>query len=68
MMGDRQPDWPAMRAHIHVYVAKVDAAYRRALDAGAVPVQEPMVKDDGDRRCGVRDGSGTTWWIATAGE
>lgn len=65
MLADRQPEWPAAPAHVHVYVADVDAAYRRALDAGATSVQEPMQKDDPDRRAGVRDAGGTTWWIAT---
>lgn len=59
------PDWPAKPADVHVYVADVDAAYRRALEAGAVSVQPPSKKDDADRRCGVRDAGGTTWWIAT---
>ena len=36
-----------------------------ALAAGAISVQEPAQKDDTDRRAGVRDGGGTTWWIAT---
>jgi uncharacterized glyoxalase superfamily protein PhnB len=60
------PDWPALPAHVHVYVPDVDAAYRRALDAGATSVQAPEQKgDDEDRRGGVRDAGGTTWWIAT---
>jgi len=55
---------------LHVYVPAVDAAYQRALMAGGVSVQEPTQKDDLDRRCGVQDPAGHTWWIATqvAGE
>ena len=48
-----------------VYVKDVDATYRRALDAGAVSIQEPVKKQDEDKRGGVKDGGGTTWWIAT---
>jgi len=59
------PDWPAVASHVHVYVQDVDATYREALDAGAVSVQEPVRKEDEDRRGGVRDPGGTTWWIAT---
>jgi len=59
------PDWPAVAGHVHVYVPDVDATYREALDAGAVSVQEPVRKEDEDRRGGVRDPGGTTWWIAT---
>jgi uncharacterized glyoxalase superfamily protein PhnB len=62
------PDWPSVRSHVHVYVADVDATYRKALDAGAVSVQEPVKKGDPDKRGGVRDAGGTTWWIAARGE
>jgi len=59
------PDWPAVAGHVHVYVEDVDATYRDALAAGAESVQEPVRKEDEDRRGGVRDAGGTTWWIAT---
>ncbi|MFN3641812.1 MAG: VOC family protein [Gemmobacter sp.] len=66
MLADPSPpDWPAMQSHVHLYVPDVDAAHRRALAAGAVSVQEPVQKDDADKRGGVRDAGGTTWWIAT---
>jgi len=66
MVADEVPPaWPAMPSSIHVYVADVDATYRKALDAGAVSVQEPVRKQDEDKRGGVRDAGGTTWWIAT---
>jgi PhnB protein len=60
------PGWPAIAAgHVHVYVPDVDATYRKALEAGAVSVQEPVQKQDEDKRGGVRDAGGTTWWIST---
>jgi PhnB protein len=59
------PDWPAIPANVHVYVKDVDATYRRALEAGAESVQEPVKKEDEDKRGGVMDAGGTTWWIAT---
>jgi uncharacterized glyoxalase superfamily protein PhnB len=62
MLADAAPDWPAVPAHVHIYVPDVDAAYQRALAAGAVSVQEPAQQGDEDRRCGVRD-AGTTWWL-----
>ena len=40
-------------------------SYRRAIAAGGVSVQEPVKKDDADCRSGVREGGGSTWWIAT---
>lgn len=65
MLADAVEDWPAIPAMVHVYVKDVDATYRRALDAGATSVQEPQKKEDPDRRAGVKDSMGTTWFMAT---
>jgi uncharacterized glyoxalase superfamily protein PhnB len=65
MLADRPDEWPAVPAHVHIYVADVDAAYQQALAAGATSVQEPIKKEDDDKRGGVRDAGGTTWWLAT---
>ncbi len=66
MIGDAGEHWPAVPAHLHVYVDDVDATYRRALDAGGVSVEPPGRKgEDPDRRGGVKDPAGNTWWIAT---
>ena len=65
MLADSLAGWPAVASHVHVYVPDVDAVYRRAMAAGATPVQEPAKKDDEDRRGGFRDPGGTTWWVAT---
>ena len=60
MVADSVPGWPALSSHVHVYVRDVDATYRRALAAGATSVQEPIKKDDEDKRGGVKDRGGTT--------
>jgi PhnB protein len=65
MIADGAENWPQVPSHVHVYVRDVDATYRRALEAGATPVQEPVKKGDADKRGGVRDAGGTTWWMAT---
>jgi uncharacterized glyoxalase superfamily protein PhnB len=66
MLADAAPpEWPAVPSYVHVYVEDVAETYRRALEAGAESVQEPVKKEDEDRRGGVRDAGGTTWWIAT---
>ena len=65
MIADSADGWPAMPAHVHVYVPDVDATYQRALKAGATSVQEPVKKEDADKRGGVKDAGGTTWWIGT---
>jgi PhnB protein len=65
MLADAVEEWPAVPAHVHIYVPDVDATYQRALDAGAVTVQEPAQRSaDDDKRGGVKDASGITWWIA----
>lgn len=65
MIADGVENWPPVPSHVHVYVADVDETYRRALEAGAESVQEPVKKEDADKRGGVKDAGGTTWWIAT---
>lgn len=66
MIGDGGSEWPAYPSHLHVYVSDVDATYRRALDAGGVSIQEPQQREgDPDRRGGVKDPVGNTWWIGT---
>ena len=68
MIADGNDGWPPVAAHVHIYVADVDGVYARALAAGAVAVQAPVKKDDADKRGGVKDGGGTTWWIASKAE
>lgn len=63
MFCDAVEGWPAVPAHVHIYVPDVDATYALALAAGATAVQAPEQKDDPDRRGGFRDAGGTTWWI-----
>lgn len=65
MLADAPEGRLAMHAHIHVYVPDVDATYRKALAAGGTSVQEPVKRDDPDKRGGVMDAGGTTWWMAT---
>jgi PhnB protein len=65
MLADGTDGWPPIQSHVHVYVPDVDVTYRRALEAGATSVQEPVKKEDEDKRGGIKDPGGTTWWIAT---
>lgn len=65
MLADNTAQSPPTPYNVHIYVPDVDATYRRALAAGATSVQEPGRSDDPDRRGGVQDASGVTWWIAT---
>ena len=66
MIGDAGEQWPAVPTHLHVYVDDVDATYQRALRAGATAVRSPEQRPgDADRRGGVLDPGGNTWWFAT---
>ncbi len=59
------PEWAPVTSYVHIYVRDVDETYEKALKAGATSVQEPVKKQDEDKRGGVKDAGGTTWWIAT---
>jgi PhnB protein len=63
-VGDPPPDMAAP-ASVYVYVSDVDAAYGRALEAGAEEIAPPVDKPYGERVAGVKDSFGNTWWIAT---
>jgi uncharacterized glyoxalase superfamily protein PhnB len=52
------------RAFLYVYVDDADAAYQRALDAGALSMEEPLETPYGDRRAMVRDPFGNIFQIA----
>ena len=66
MISDGSETHPPFPVFVHVYVPDVDATYRRALEAGGVPVDEPKQQEgDPDRRGGVKDSAGNTWWIST---
>jgi uncharacterized glyoxalase superfamily protein PhnB len=51
-------------AFLYVYVDDADAAYRRALDAGARSIEEPLDTPYGDRRAMVRDPFGNVFQVA----
>ena len=65
MMGEASEGWPPAPAMVHVYVRDADETYRRALAAGATSVQEPAQRGDADKRGGVKDSDGISWWMAT---
>jgi PhnB protein len=60
--GPYQP----MPSMFYLYVADADAAYRRALDAGATSLSEPADQAYGDRTAAVSDPFGNRWYMATS--
>lgn len=75
MLVDEPPHFPQMRSpkslggspvHLFLYTEDADATFGRAVAAGArevMPVEH--YPEEGDRRGGVEDPFGFTWWIAT---
>ncbi|HEY2172144.1 MAG TPA: VOC family protein [Candidatus Angelobacter sp.] len=64
-LADAGAEWPAMPCALQVYVPDADAAYHRALKAGATSLIEPADQFYGDRTASVRDSCGNNWYIAT---
>ena len=65
-MAASDPPYPGgMPNSIYVYVEDVDAAYARAMKAGATSISAPENKPYQERACGVKDRYGNIWYIAT---
>lgn len=65
MLSEATEQHPASSVMLYVYVNNVDETYKKAIDAGAKSIREPLNEFYGDRSAGVSDGSGIQWWIAT---
>jgi PhnB protein len=51
--------------HLYIYVADVDAVFKRATEAGAKVIDVPENRDWGDRCGGIEDPYGHIWWLGT---
>jgi PhnB protein len=66
MMFDMlSPDWPYTPSFLRLYLPDGDAAYQRAVDAGATPLHRMTEMFWGDRVGRVRDPFGNVYWIQT---
>lgn len=65
MMFDAKDEWPDTPSFLSLYVEDCDAAYQRALQAGATAITELSNNAWGDRGSRVRDPFGNIWWILT---
>jgi PhnB protein len=63
MLFDSYPGWPETPAFIRLFLADADAAYERALAAGATSVTTVTELFSGDRVGRVRDPFGNIWWL-----
>jgi len=64
-MGEAQGPYQPMKSMFYLYVPDADAAYRRALVAGATSLHEPADQPYGDRSAAVKDVFGNIWYVAT---
>jgi len=64
-MGEASGPFQPMASALHLYVPDVDAAYLKAISAGARTMFEPSDQDYGDRVGGVTDPFGNSWYLAT---
>jgi PhnB protein len=60
---DRRADWPVMPSLLRVFVPDADAAFERAVAAGARVVTPLSNSAWGDRGGRVRDPFGNIWWV-----
>ena len=60
MMGEASEQWKPIPGAIYLYVSDADAAYKRALQAGATSITEPADQFYEDRHGGVQDPAGNT--------
>jgi PhnB protein len=65
MMGEPTGESKSMPCMIYLYLEDTDAAYERALEAGATSLRAPTDMFYGDRNAAVTDPVGNQWWIAT---
>ena len=67
LMAGGAPNYPGpeVTPSLHYFVGDVDAAYRRALEAGATSLYAPKEQTYGVRDCGVKDPTGVDWFLST---
>ena len=64
-MGEAHGQYRPMPTALHYYVPDVDAAYQRALSAGAKSISAPVDLHHGERGAEIQDPAGNSWFLAT---
>lgn len=67
MFADATEQWPEQPCSLFITVADADGVFQKALDHGAIIVQDLTSQDYG-RGGGVRDPFGNIWWITAPQE
>jgi uncharacterized glyoxalase superfamily protein PhnB len=64
-MGESYGEYQPLPTMFYLYLPDVDAAYQRAIDAGAASIQRPHDEPRGERVAGVKDVFGNRWYMAS---
>jgi PhnB protein len=64
-MGESYGEYQPLPTMFYLYLPNVDAAYQRAIDAGAASIQRPHDEPRGERVAGVKDVFGNRWYMAS---
>jgi len=64
-LAEANEEYPTRPMTTHLYVPDSDAAYARAIDAGATSVYAVADQHWGDRQGCVKDAFGNVWYVAT---
>jgi PhnB protein len=64
-LADANEQHPPRRMNIHLYVPDSDAAYARALEAGATSLSPMTDQPYGVREGGLKDPFGNSWYVGT---
>lgn len=69
MISNSTENYPAHKMMLHVYVSGVDIVFKRAIDAGCVSIEAPVIKEgDTDKRGSFYDFAGNFWSVSTQSE
>jgi PhnB protein len=63
-MGEAHDQWQPMQSAIYMFVEDVDAAYQKALSAGATSALEPTDQPYGERMAWINDEFGNVWYLS----
>ena len=63
-MGEAHGPYQPTPTRFYLYLPNVDAAYQRAMNAGATSIMPPKDQPQGERVAGVKDAFGNQWFMA----